>query len=60
MNKNLHKPKSNARDEFYTTPESAAGLFHYVDASEFNGKTVYCNCDGVESEIYKYLKTNFD
>lgn len=60
MNKNLHKPTSNTRDEFYTTAETAARLFYYIYASEFNGKIVYCNCDGPESEIYKYLKTNFE
>ena len=34
-------------------------MFAYIIESELYGKTVYCNCDSKDSEIYKYLKTNF-
>ena len=51
--------KAADRDEFYTTAESAVVMFGLVRLDQFAGKTVYCNCDGPESEIYKHLKRKF-
>ena len=58
--KNLGRRNYPTRDEYYTTPETAIRLFEYLDKTSLHGKTVYCNCDGPESEIYRYLKANFD
>ena len=63
MNKNLNTSrikKNKTRDEFYTTSETAQRMFAYIIESELYGKTVYCNCDSKDSEIYKYLKANFN
>ena len=57
MNKNLHV--KNPSDEFYTTEESAGYLFQSIVLDDFAGKAVYCNCDGPESEIWKWLKNRF-
>lgn len=59
MNKNLNSKKYDGRDEFYTTEESAGYLFQTIDLNSFAGKIVYCNCDGPESEIYKWLKKRY-
>ena len=59
MNKNLNIKKYDGRDEFYTTEESAGYLFQSIDLNSFAGKIVYCNCDGPESEIYKWLKKRY-
>lgn len=58
-NKCLIKPKYADRDEYYTTRHSAVRMFINIADSEFYGKSVYCNCDGPESEIYKLLKERF-
>lgn len=60
MHKNLNSKKYDNRDEFYTTPMTAQRMFAYIIDSELYGKTVYCNCDSKDSEIYKYLKANFN
>ena len=57
MNKNLNV--KNPSDEFYTTEESAGYLFQTVNLDDFANKVVYCNCDGPESEIYKWLKKRY-
>lgn len=57
MNKNLNV--KNPSDEFYTTEESAGYLFQQINLDDFANKVVYCNCDGPESEIYKWLKKRY-
>lgn len=57
MNKNLNV--KNPSDEFYTTEDSAGYLFQQVKLDDFANKVVYCNCDGPESEIYKWLKKRY-
>lgn len=59
MNKNLGRKNYETRDEFYTTKETAEKLYVNIDPKHFSGKSVYCNCDGPESEIYKYWKTRY-
>lgn len=56
-NKNLNV--KNPSDEFYTTEESAGYLFQTINLDDFANKVVYCNCDGPESEIYKWLKKRY-
>lgn len=56
-NKNLNV--KNPSDEFYTTEDSAGYLFQQVKLDDFANKVVYCNCDGPESEIYKWLKKRY-
>lgn len=55
----LHKAKGAKSDEFYTLLDDIEReLVHYE--SDFNGKTVYCNCDDPYiSNFYKYFHDNF-
>lgn len=59
-NKNLHNPKKNKKDEFYTQLTDIQNeLRHYK--AHFKGKTVYCNCDDpYESNFFKYFALNFN
>lgn len=57
---NVKIKKNPTRDEFYTTAESAEKMFIGIDISQYAGKTIYCNCDGEESEIFKFICKNFD
>lgn len=63
MNKNIQassKIKKNPkRDEFYTTADTANKMIANIDLSQLSNKTIYCNCDGPESEIYKMFKHRF-
>ena len=63
MNNNLKSSKirkSSTRDEFYTTEKTAIQFVSPLgDAGFYDGKRIFCNCDGPESEIYKLLKKNF-
>lgn len=59
MNKNLGRKNYETRDEFYTTAETAERLLIYIKSEHLSGKIIYCNCDGLESEIYKLLKKRF-
>lgn len=63
MNKNLQSTRIKnpaTRDEFYTTVKTAeCFLTPLGNAGVYSGKHIFCNCDGPESEIYKYLKKNF-
>ncbi len=60
QNRNLHKAKSNKRDEFYTQLSDIENeLRHYRD--HFQGKVVYCNCDDpYVSNFFTYFSRNFD
>ena len=59
-NANLHTANRAKKDEFYTQLEDIEKeLKHYKD--QFNGKTVYCNCDDpYESNFFKYFAANFN
>ena len=59
-NTNLHLAKKAKCDEFYTQyKDIESELKHYTP--QFEGKTVYCNCDNPDaSNFTKYFKDNFD
>ena len=59
-NSNLHTAKREKNDEFYTQlADIECELKHYTP--QFEGKTVYCNCDNPDtSNFTKYFKDNFD
>ena len=58
-NRNLHRAKSNKKDEFYTQLVDIENeLRHYRD--HFRGKVVYCNCDDPRvSNFFHYFAYNF-
>lgn len=57
-NRNLTAAKVAKNDEFYTRAEDVnAELQHY--RPQFAGKTVYCNCDGPQSEFWKWFHLRF-
>lgn len=55
----LQKAKNAKKDEFYTQSKDIEDeLRHYK--SQFEGKTVYCNCDDpYESNFFRYFVLNF-
>ncbi len=60
LNKNLHKAKSNKKDEFYTQlSDIERELKHYK--KHFKNKVVYCNCDDPRiSNFFHYFSYNFE
>jgi len=60
LNKNLHKAKTNKKDEFYTQlSDIERELKHYK--KHFKGKVVYCNCDDPRiSNFFHYFSYNFE
>ena len=58
-NRNLHRAKSNKKDEFYTQLVDIENeLRHYTE--HFRGKVVYCNCDDPRvSNFFHYFAYNF-
>ena len=62
-NNNLHTAKATKNDEFYTQLEDIENeLKYYKDY--FNGKVVYCNCDGFlnkeKSNFFMYFSLNYE
>ena len=62
-NNNLHTAKATKNDEFYTQLEDIENeLKYYKDY--FNGKVVYCNCDGFlnkeKSNFFIYFSLNYE
>ncbi len=59
-NRNLHKAKTNKKDEFYTQLSDIENeLKHY--RSHFRDKVVYCNCDDPRvSNFFRYFSLNFE
>ncbi len=59
-NRNLHKAKTNKKDEFYTQLSDIENeLKHYRD--HFRDKVVYCNCDDPRvSNFFRYFSLNFE
>lgn len=56
--KDLDRANKDQLDEFYTLYSDIAGeLGRYSHI--FEGKTVYCNCDGKRSNFVKYFTDNF-
>lgn len=60
LNKNLHKAKTNKKDEFYTQlSDIERELKHYK--KHFKNKVVYCNCDDPRvSNFFHYFSYNFE
>ena len=58
-NRNLHKAKSNKKDEFYTQLSDIENeLWHYRD--HFRDKVIYCNCDDPRvSNFFRYFSLQF-
>ena len=56
----LTQAKKNKADEFYTQmPDIEAEVRHY--RSQFEGKSVLCNCDDpYESHFFRYFALNFN
>ncbi|MBL0687134.1 MAG: adenine-specific methyltransferase EcoRI family protein [Sulfurospirillum sp.] len=59
LNKNLHKAKTDKKDEFYTQLSDIENeLKHY--RKHFKDKVVYCNCDDPRvSNFFHYFSYNF-
>ncbi|WLD23838.1 adenine-specific methyltransferase EcoRI family protein [Flavobacterium dauae] len=59
-NSNLHKAKTNKKDEFYTQlSDIERELRHYKD--HFKNKVVLCNCDDPRiSNFFHYFSYNFE
>ena len=59
-NQRLDNAKRNKADEFYTQlVDIELEMKHYRD--QFEGKTVFCNCDDpYESNFFKYFAMNFN
>ena len=59
-NSNLNCAKRDKNDEFYTQiVDIEKELKHYK--KEFEGKTVFCNCDDPEcSNFWKFFSLNFE
>lgn len=60
QNKNLHKAKTNKKDEFYTQlSDIERELKHYK--KHFKDKVVFCNCDDPRvSNFFHYFSHNFE
>ncbi len=59
-NGNLTKAKQLKNDEFYTQLTDIEKELKYYK-NQFNGKTVYCNCDDArESNFFRYFSMNFE
>ena len=60
LNSNLNKAKKEKNDEFYTLLSDIEKELKYYK-EQFEGKTVYCNCDDpIESNFWVYFDMNFD
>ncbi len=58
-NRNLHKAKSNKKDEFYTQLSDIERELKYY-RGHFRGKVVYCNCDDPRvSNFFHYFSLKF-
>ena len=58
-NDNLNAARDGATDEFYTQmPEVENEMAHYRE--HFKGRKVYCNCDGIKSNFFRYFVREFD
>lgn len=58
-NRNLHQAMKNKNNEYYTLYkdiEKECNHYRYW----FKDKIIYCNCDSIESNFYKYFKDNFN
>lgn len=58
MNKSLHSAKRNQNDEFYTQYSDIKKEVEYY-SEQLKDKVVYCNCDTIDSNFYKYFRDNF-
>lgn len=54
----LHKARNAKDDEFYTQySDIEIEMAYYI--SYFQDKVVYCNCDSINSEFWRYFHLNF-
>lgn len=59
-NQNLHKAKTNKKDEFYTQLSDIENELKYY-RSHFRGKVIYCNCDDPKvSNFFYFFYQNFN
>ncbi len=58
MNTSLHFAKKNKNDEFYTQYSDIEKEVKYYK-EDLKNKIVYCNCDTINSNFYKYFRNNF-
>ena len=57
-NENLNRAKRVKNDEFYTLYDDVKNeILNYK--SQLEGRTIYCNCDSIESNFWKFLHHNF-
>ena len=57
-NANMQAAKKAGNDEFYTHREDVdKELGNYSEF--FKGKSIYCPCDGPQSQIFQYFRDNF-
>jgi hypothetical protein len=62
-NDNLHKAKQEKNDEFYTQMSDIENEMweYYYPNNNFEGKTIYCNCDDPRvSNFFKYFARQFE
>ena len=58
-NRNLHKAKSNKKDEFYTQLSDIENELKYY-RRHFRGKVIYCNCDDPRvSKFFHFFSLQF-
>lgn len=58
-NGNLHKARDAKNDEFYTSFEDVNAEMNYY-RNQFQGKSVYLNCDSKKSNFWLYFRIRFD
>jgi hypothetical protein len=58
-NENLQRAKREKNDEFYTQYEDIEKELVHYDVDHFAGKVVYCPCDDIWSNFWKYFFDNF-
>ena len=59
-NKQLQRAKREKNDEFYTQYEDIEKELSHYDVENFRGKIVYCPCDDIWSNFWKYFVDNFE
>ena len=58
-NENLQRARREKNDEFYTQYEDIEKELSHYDVEHFRGKVVYCPCDDIWSNFWKYFFDNF-
>ena len=55
----LEKAKKEKNDEFYTLYDDIDAEVSQYDGSCFEGKTIYCPCDSIESNFWRFFLDHF-